>query len=720
MQREQLIRGEDLAELSLVFEYLVKHHDVDVSPSSVRGVLQETLSLRSDGGGLAWWDFCELAGSSLHLKTTRFTSSPKSLLEIETASFPIFTRIGKEEAGWLGILARERGRFLVTHFLTKEPTHWMTPKELRAEMGISEGNEVTWLMSENSIPLEHWVESMYKPNEDDHVLRSALGRLWALVRSERQAIWAITIYAALIGLLTLATPIAVQALVNTVAFGTMLQPLVVLTLLLAAGLGFSAFLQAMQTYMTELIARRLMVRVAADFSYRLPRVAQRARDEEDIREVTNRFFDVAALQKTTALMLFDGFSSVLQISVAFLLLTLYHPVLMAFAMVLLIAILFVTFTLGRGGIETSIKESKQKYKIAAWLEDIAAHPQIFHSTGGLALAQEHADALAKNYLVARSKHFRIVLRQLIGNMALQIFASTGLLLVGGWLVIQRQLTLGQLVAAELVTAALVISLAKMGKLYEKFYDMIASLDKIGHVVDLPTDPPQGHPLPLQTTPVALHLHQVGYDHDGSAVFEGIELDIPEGSRVALLGPPASGKSTLLDIMYGVRPPSNGQIALDQIDYRDIRPEDLRRDLVLLRDIEIFHDSVFENIRAGRHDIGRVEAREALEQVGLRDSILCTAEGLNSELVSGGAPLSQQQRVQLMLARAFAARPRLLLIDGLLDRLDPRSRSPLLATLFSPDAPWTLVLVTHRADLLRLCTHTYDLDTKSLVQAARTA
>ena len=109
-----------------------------------------------------------------------------------------------------------------------------------------------------------------------------------------------------------------------------------------------------------------------------------------------------------------------------------------------------------------------------------------------------------------------------------------------------------------------------------------------------------------------------------------------------------------------------------------------------------------------------------EQVGLRDSILCTAEGLNSELVSGGAPLSQQQRVQLMLARALAARPRLLLIDGLLDRLDPRSRSPLLATLFSPDAPWTLVMVTHRADLLRLCTHTYDLETKILVQAARTA
>jgi ABC-type bacteriocin/lantibiotic exporter with double-glycine peptidase domain len=575
-------------------------------------------------------------------------------------------------------------------------------------------------MSENSIPLEHWVDSMYKPAENEHVLRSALGRLWALIRSERQALWAVTIYAALIGLLTLATPIAVQALVNTVAFGTMLQPLVVLTLLLAAGLVFSAFLQVMQTYIAELIARRLLVRVTADFSYRLPRLAQSARDEEDIREVTNRFFDVAALQKAVALMLFDGFSSVLQISVAFLLLTLYHPVLMAFALVLLVAILFVTFTLARGAVETSIKESKQKYKIAAWLEDIAAHPHVFGSAGGLALAQEYADALAKNYLAIRSKHFRIVLRQLIGNMALQIFASTGLLLVGGWLVIQRQLTLGQLVAAELVTAALVISLAKMGKLYEKFYDMMASLDKIGHVVDLPTEAPQGHPLPLQTNPAALHLHEVGYEYDETGILEHIELEIPESSRLALIGPPASGKSTLLDIMYGIRPPSNGQIALDQIDYRDIRPEDLRRDLVLLRDVEIFHDSVFENIRAGRHDIGRVEAREALEQVGLRDSILCTAEGLNAELLSGGAPLSQQQRVQLVLARAIAARPRLLLIDGLLDRLDPRSRSPLLTALFAHDAPWTLVIVTHRADLLRLCTHTYDLENKMLVQAARTA
>ncbi|MCB9638674.1 MAG: ATP-binding cassette domain-containing protein [Myxococcales bacterium] len=720
MQRERLVRGEDLQELALVFEYLVKHHDVDVQPSSVRGVLQETLSLRSGGGELTWWDFCLLAGDALHVKMTRFVGSARTLAEIETDAFPIFTRLDREDGAWLGILARERGSFLVTHFLNQEPSQWLTVAELRKELGVSEDTAVPWIMSENAIPLEKWVESFPKLAEDGHVLKSALGRLRALIRSERESLWAVTIYAALIGLLTLATPIAVQALVNTVAFGTLLQPLIVLTILLAAGLGFSAFLQIMQTYMVELISRRIFVRVVADFSYRLPRIEQEARDEEDMREAINRFFDVAALQKTLSMMLFDGFSSVLQISVAFVLLALYHPILLAFSIVLVVAIMFVTFTLGRGAIETSIKESKAKYAIAAWLEDIADNPQVFRSSGGMSLAQEHADSLAKNYLMIRIKHFRIVLRQLISNMVLQVLTSTGLLLVGGWLVIQRQLTLGQLVAAELVITALVLSLGKMGKLYEKFYDMMASLDKLGHIVDLPVELPQGHPLPLRTAPVNMHLHEVGYSYGYNALLEHVELEIPQSSRLALMGAPGSGKSTLLDIMYGARIPTTGQIALDQIDYRDIRQDDLRRDLVLLREIEIFNDTVFENIRAGRNDIGRMEAREALAKVGLRDSILCTASGLNSELLSGGAPLSQQQRIQLMLARAIAARPRLLLIDGLLDQLDPRSRSPLLATLFAPDAPWTLVLVTHRVDLLRLCTHTYDIENKLLTQTTLAA
>ncbi len=138
--------------------------------------------------------------------------------------------------------------------------------------------------------------------------------------------------------------------------------------------------------------------------------------------------------------------------------------------------------------QSSVKESKKKYVMASWLEDLARCPIAFRTDGGSEFALERADRFIHDYLSARRKHFRILMRQILFALGLQALASTALLGIGGWLVVSGELTLGQLVAAELIVAVIVGSVAKLGKHMESFYDLLAAVDKLGHLFDLEERP----------------------------------------------------------------------------------------------------------------------------------------------------------------------------------------------------------------------------------------
>ena len=144
-----------------------------------------------------------------------------------------------------------------------------------------------------------------------HLKNKPIQRLYRIIRPEWPDVWMILVFAFFAGVLNLATPIAVESLVNTVAFGRLLQPVLVLAILLFAFLAFAAVMQAMQTYTAEVIQRRLFARVAADLAYRLPRVSPESLQGKYGPELANRFLDVVTLQKVVAALLLDGISIVL-------------------------------------------------------------------------------------------------------------------------------------------------------------------------------------------------------------------------------------------------------------------------------------------------------------------------------------------------------------------------------------------------------------------------
>lgn len=569
----------------------------------------------------------------------------------------------------------------------------------------------------NLTPVPHDFNGSHESHDEARPI-SPLARLWDLLKKERRDLVLVVIYAIGVGIFSLATPLTAMAVVNTAAMATLVQQLIVFCLILFVCLGFGSFIRALKTIVVEYLQQRIFVRVVGDLANRLPRVDVRAFDREHGPELVNRFFDVLTVQKAGAVLLLDGVSILLQTSIGLLLLAVYHQLLLGFDLLLIAGLFVLIFILGRGGVATSIRESRTKYEVAGWLEELARHPIAFKLAGGDSLAIERADALTSEYLHARQNHFQIVFRQFCFALGLQVIASTTLLGLGGFLVIQQQLTLGQLVAAEIVVTMVVASFIKLGKQLESYYDLLAASDKLGHLIDLPLEASGSNNLPANSRPASLVARQISFRYDdpgAQPVLEKFDLSIAPGERVALMGPNGAGKSTLIDMVFGMRRPTLGRIEIDGCDVRDLSLGSLRREAVLVRGVEVFEGSVFENVCLGRPELGVAEAREALQAVGLLEAVLSLPEGLSTALGTGGRTFSYGQLKRLMLARAIVGRPRLLMLDEALDDADPSIREMVLGAVLGPNRPWTVLVATHDREVADRCDRTITLTSRGMEQ-----
>lgn len=539
----------------------------------------------------------------------------------------------------------------------------------------------------------------------DHGGPTPATRVLRWIRADRNDVTLVVLYAVISAVVGLAIPITVQAMVNTVAFGALLQPMIVLAALVFAGLAAGALFRALQARVVETIQERVFARTALQLSHRLPHLDAAVLDEAHGPELVNRFFDVVTVQKAASVLLVDGSALALQTLVGMIVLAFYHPYLLAFDALLLGGIVLVLFGLGRGAERTAIVESKAKYAMAAWLQEVVRHPVLFKGEGGEAFATRRTYELTQAYLASRRAHFRVLFRQIVGALSLQVVFSSVLIATGGFLVLNKQLTLGQLVAAEIIVSGLLSGFSKVGKQLESLYDMLAGVDKLGHLLDLPAEASGGSAFPQRPGPASVELKDVSFTYSGRDVLDGASLQVAPGERLALQGASGSGKSTLLSLLYGMRQPQQGVIEIDGETLHTLTREALRSQVAMVRGLEIFDGSVLDNVVAGRSHVTVEDARKALENVALWNDVKMWPQGVDTSLHSFGSSLSLGQARKLVLARAVASRPRLLLLDESLDDLDEASRAQITGFLFDPQRPWSVVVTSHDASTLRHCTRT---------------
>lgn len=540
---------------------------------------------------------------------------------------------------------------------------------------------------------------------------SPFNGLWRLISSEKRDIALVFVYAAAVGVFSLVVPIAAQSLVNTIAFNSLLQPILVLTAIVFLMLCVAAALRLVQAAIVETIQQRIFAHISLDLAYRLPRLRVEAYDVNKGTDLVNRFFEVLTVQKTAAVLLLDGFAIALQSAMGLVLLAFYHPILLAFD-VLLVLGMSIVWLPARRATATSIDQSKAKYAVAAWLEEIVRNPVVFKLSQGNDYALSRADAVTKDYLLSRKSHFRILIQQIGGILFIQAFISALFLGLGSILVIKNQLTLGQLVAAEIVVTMVISGFAKFGKYFETLYDLTASIEKLGNIFELPLETEDGEMNGTQVTGEGLQITlkklSFKYEKNLAFTFSDVDLNVRSKARLGINGANGSGKSTLFDILLGFRFPTSGAVEISGIDLRVINIQEMRKHIALVRKAEIFDGSIIENIRVGREGISIDDVNRALSQVSLLEEISSLPDGLLTDLTGSLNPLSAGQAQRLMIARALVGNPKLLLLDEALESIDEETKTKILKVLFNPTAPWTLILATRDSQELSYCEEVFSL------------
>lgn len=546
---------------------------------------------------------------------------------------------------------------------------------------------------------------------------SPLRRFLNLLQVDRQEILSIYVYALFNGIVTLSLPLGIQAIINLLSGGQMSTSWIILVIFVIAGVALTGVMQIMQLAVTETVQQKIFTRSAFEFAYRIPRLQLEAVEKAYLPELANRFFDTLSVQKGLSKILMDFSSASLQIIFGLILLSLYHPFFILFGLGLVLIIYLIFRYSAPRGLRTSIQESKRKYEVAHWLEELARTMESFKLAGKSPLPLKKTDEVVSEYLVARKQHFRQLLWQYINLVGFKVLIAAGLLLIGGLLVINQQMNIGQFVASEIIIILVLASVEKLIVSMETIYDVLTSIEKIGNVTDLPLEK-NGNTTSTgqEDRGVSLSLDSISYTFDDSPdpVLNGLTLELEPGTKVCLSGENGSGKSFLLQIIAGLYSNYQGSIAYNGIPLGNWDKEELR---TLIGDSlsreEIFQGTLLENITLGKESILLNEVQEIVEIVGLGKFVESLPKGYDTEMRPEGQNLPKSVRLKIMLARSLSGDPKLLLLEDSFNQLGLDTKARFLDYLKSKD--YTVIAVSNDPKVASEFDEVYVLDEGNIVE-----
>lgn len=531
-------------------------------------------------------------------------------------------------------------------------------------------------------------------------------RVTKLIELEKSDIFIIVLLTLGAGFLALAIPIAVQTLVNIVTMGGVAQPLILVSFMLFILLIFSGGLNLLEVYVVELIQRRVFVRNTLQSAAKAQSMQVSVRDSENTVELMNRFFDVSTVQKSTYQLLTKGLAAVLQAIVGSIVLMFYSFYFALAVMFLLIMAWITVKVIGRLAVQTAISESYAKYDTAAWLESIGRNLNMFKFGTSQAHAMQRADALANHYIERRKKHFATLFKQNILATFSYAAGATMMLGIGGWLVMQGQINLGQFIAAELITFTALAAFVRFVAQLEYLYDLVAGLDKLAVIHELPSERTGGHIL-QPTQAYSLEANQL--------VLPAIQrqrivnLHVESGKSLAILVDSENTKSSLAELLVGLRTPLSGIVKIDHMDIRQLDLSAMREHVAYIQHIETLEDSILTNLTLQHPETNLQQVQQVLNNLGLSEAISALPNGLDTLLLPSGAPLTNMQSRILMVARAILMEPRLIVVDGLLDGLHGAELDTVCNELEARADKWTLVVVTAIPSIAKRFNQIYELD-----------
>ncbi len=530
-------------------------------------------------------------------------------------------------------------------------------------------------------------------------MKTPYQRFWLLLKPDNKEIYQVYTYAFFKGVIALSLPIGIQSIINLIQGGSVSASWMILVFIVTLGIAMGGYMQLMQMRITETIQQKIFARAAFDFTYRIPKIKFEEIYKHYAPELMNRFFDVLTLQKSLAKIIIDFSTAILQIIFGLILLSLYHPFFILFSILLVILVYSIIKFTTKKGLETSLDESKYKYKVVSWLEELARSKDSFKLAGITNLPELKTDERVTGYLESRENHFQVLKKQYILLLLFKIVVALGLLIVGGLLVLDQQMNIGQFVAAEIIILLVIDSSEKIILNLENIFDILTSLEKLGQVTDLELDNKTensslNHDI---KTPINIELNDLNFTYPGrtKTVLKNITYNFESNKSYCISGNNGSGKSTLIHLISGLYQPQSGSVCVNGLPIGNYNISELYKVVGNgLSEETIFEGTLLENITLGRDFIKIEDVLWAAEKVFLSEYITGLSKGLDTNIDTSGQKLSKSIIQRIIIARSIVNKPKLILLENHIDFIEEVERNKIIDFLTNKENGWTLISISN--------------------------
>ena len=542
-------------------------------------------------------------------------------------------------------------------------------------------------------------------------------RFIGLLKLDKRDVFQVFYYAIFAGVVNLSLPLGIQAIINLMQGAQISTSWIVLVVLVTLGVAFVGILQLMQIRIIENVQQKIFTRSSFEFAYRFPKIKMSELHNYYPPELANRFFDTLTIQKSLSKVLIDFPAALLQIVFGLLLLSFYHPFFIVYGILLLLLIYVVFKFTAQRGLDTSLDESKSKYKVAHWIQEVARSIVSFKLSGKTSHALDKNDTLVVEYLNARESHFNVLVLQFIQMIGFKVLVTGGLLLIGGLLVLNQEMNIGQFVAAEIIILLVINSVEKLILGLETFYDLLTSLEKMGQVVDKELEPQEGEKPFIENQPFTIELSDISYSvpQTKRQIISNLDLTITPNCTVLLRGKSGSGKNTLLRIIAGILEPDSGGVYVNGVSLKGMNLNYYRSHLgQSLPEESPFEGTILHNITFGDKNTTNEQVYWALDKVGLTEFVKKQPDGLNTVLYPEGKQIPYTISKKIVLARSIVRKPKLLILKDPLDQFNTEEANRILNFLSDSSNGWALLVVSENDKWIKKCSRIITMDKGRIV------
>ncbi|WP_375579732.1 ATP-binding cassette domain-containing protein [Marivirga tractuosa] len=527
-----------------------------------------------------------------------------------------------------------------------------------------------------------------------------------LLQPEKSFVFTIYIYAVFAGLIRLSLPLGIQAIINLIMGGQVSTSWIILVFLVILGIIINGILQVRQLTINEVLQQKIFTRASFEFAYRIPRFKIDQVKHSYLPELINRFFDTMSVQKGLSKILIDFSTSFFQIIFALILVSFYHPFFIIFSFFLILLIFLIVRLTGPKGLKTSLQESNYKYETAHWLEELARNVESFKMAEDSKLPLEKNDKNTENYVKARRSHFDVIINQFSLMIGFKAVVAAGLLLIGGFLVIEQQMNIGQFVAAEIIVILVINSVEKMIFTIESIYDVLTAVEKIAVVTDKPLEEflSGSHSL-IKSDGMAVKLKDINLKEEdtGHIFLKDVNLDIKGGEKIGIAGTSNAGKSILLQLISGWYNDYKGNIMFNGTALRDLNISEVRRNIGDCMSFGgIFQGTIEENIRIGSPLSEMEEIQKATQITGLDEFMDGEPLGYQRMLFPGDRTFPKKIKQQILWTRGIIGKKTLILWEDIFGMMSQDNKHKFINYLCRENNKQTVIMVSNDMRILEKC------------------